>query len=79
MGAFEQAAEARMAAAKIAAEKVKANKIAAEKAAEQAAADLVWSTKKVGNTGKTQAQLDAAVNAASVAASTGGTVDSTTG
>jgi len=79
MGAFEQAAEARMAAAKIAAEKVKANKIAAEKAAEQAAADLVWSTKKVGNTGKTQAQLDAAANAASVAASTGGTVDSTTG
>lgn len=48
---------------------------AAAEAAQQTAADLAWSTKKVGNTGKTQAQLDAAANAANVAASTGGTVD----
>ena len=34
---------------------------------------------KVGNTGKTQAQLDAAKNAAEVAASTGGTIDPKTG
>jgi hypothetical protein len=36
-------------------------------------------TVKVGNTGKTQAQLDAAKNAAEVAASTGGTIDPKTG
>jgi len=36
-------------------------------------------TAKVGTTGKTQAQLDAAKNAAEVAASTGGTIDPKTG
>lgn len=36
-------------------------------------------TTKVGTTGKTQAQLDAAKNAAEVAASTGGTIDPKTG
>ena len=38
-----------------------------------------WATTQVGTTGKTQAQLDAAANAAAVAKSTGGTVDPNTG
>lgn len=38
-----------------------------------------YTTAKVGTTGKTQAQLDAAANAAAVAKSTGGTVDPNTG
>jgi hypothetical protein len=38
-----------------------------------------YGTAKVGNTGKTQAQIDAAANAAAVAKSTGGTVDPNTG
>lgn len=42
------------------------------------AADAPYSV-KVGTTGKTQAQLDAAANAASVAKSIGGTVDPNTG
>jgi hypothetical protein len=41
--------------------------------------DDVWATQKVGNTGKTQAQLDAAAGAADVAKSTGGTIDPKTG
>jgi hypothetical protein len=38
-----------------------------------------YATARVGATGKTQAQLDAAANAAAVAKSTGGTVDPNTG
>jgi hypothetical protein len=38
-----------------------------------------YTSAKVGTTGKTQAQLDAATNAAAVAKSTGGTVDPVTG
>ena len=38
-----------------------------------------YTTARVGTTGKTQAQLDAAANAAAVAKSTGGTVDPNTG
>ena len=38
-----------------------------------------YATARVGATGKTQAQLDAATNAAAVAKSTGGTVDPNTG
>jgi len=38
-----------------------------------------YGTAKVGTTGKTQAQIDAAANAAAVAKSTGGTVDPITG
>jgi len=41
--------------------------------------DDVWAMTKVGNTGLTQAQIDAKEGAASVAASTGGTVDPVTG
>ena len=62
------------------------NKAAAKKArlAEEAARiaadpDSVWSMTKVGDTGLTQAQIDAKAMAASVAASTGGTVDPVTG
>lgn len=39
----------------------------------------IYYTQKVGNTGKTQAQLDALVNATDVAKSIGGTVDPKTG
>jgi hypothetical protein len=39
----------------------------------------VYYTQKVGNTGKTQAQLDAATNAANVAKSVGGTINPKTG
>jgi hypothetical protein len=42
-------------------------------------ADDTWATAKVGTTGKTQAQLDAAAGAIDVAKSTGGTVDPKTG
>jgi hypothetical protein len=41
--------------------------------------DDAYYTQKVGNTGKTQAQLDAEVNAAEVAKSIGGTIDPETG
>jgi hypothetical protein len=56
-------------------------KAAADKAAKNAAqaAEDAYFTKKVGNTGKTQAQLDAATNAADVAKTTGGTIDPKTG
>jgi len=67
MGAYEDAAEARMAAAKAAA------------AALKVSAEDTYGTAKVGNTGLTQAQIDAKANAASVAASTGQTVDPKTG
>lgn len=66
--------------------KFQADKAAAKKArlAEEAAAiaadpDATWSMTKVGTTGKTQAQLDAAAGAADVAKSIGGTVDPKTG
>jgi hypothetical protein len=54
---------------------------AADKAAQAAAqaAENDYYTKKVGNTGKTQAQLDAATNAADVAKTIGGTIDPKTG
>jgi hypothetical protein len=42
-------------------------------------ADDIWATRIVGNTGKTQAQLDAEAGALAVAASTGGTIDPKTG
>jgi hypothetical protein len=42
-------------------------------------ADDTWATAKVGTTGKTQAQLDAAAGAADVAKSIGGTIDPKTG
>ena len=67
MGAYEDAAEARMAAAK------------AKAAALKVSAEDTYGTAKVGNTGLTQAQIDAKANAASVAASTGQTVDPNTG
>ena len=41
--------------------------------------DDTWATQKVGNTGKTQAQLDAAAGALDVANSIGGTIDPKTG
>ena len=56
-------------------------KAAADKAAKDAAqaAEDAYYTKKVGNTNKTQAQLDAATNAAKTAKDIGGTVDPKTG
>jgi hypothetical protein len=52
---------------------------AAATAAATAATENDYYTKKVGTTGKTQAQLDAATNAAKVAKDTGGTIDPNTG
>jgi len=75
MAAYDRdnATPAQIAAAKAAAEKFTADKKAAEKAAQDLAAQQAiedaYYTKKVGSTGKTQAQLDAATNAADVAAS----------
>jgi hypothetical protein len=56
-------------------------KAAADKAAKDAAlaAEDAYYSKKVGNTGKTQFQIDTAKAAAEVAASTGGTIDPKTG
>jgi hypothetical protein len=81
------AAAATAAKQKAAAEaKFQADKAAAKKArlAEEAAAiaanpDDTYAFTKVGTTGKTQAQLDAAANATAVAKSIGGTVDPKTG
>lgn len=73
-----QIAAANAAAAKFTADKKAADKAAADAAAQQAADDIYY-TKRVGGTGKTQAQLDAAKNAAEVAASIGGRVDPLTG
>ena len=56
-----------------------AREAAFEASQEAAAAENAYYTKKVGTSGKTQAQLDAAKNAAEVAASTGGTINPVTG
>jgi hypothetical protein len=80
------AKQSAQAAAKVQGLDFQAKKAAAKKArlAEEAAAiaadpDATWSMTKVGTTGKTQAQLDAAAGAADVAKSTGGTIDPVTG
>ena len=57
----------------------KENRLAEEAARIAADPDSVWAMTKVGDTGLTQAQIDAKAGAASVAASTGGTVDPKTG
>jgi hypothetical protein len=57
----------------------KENRLAEEAARIAADPDSVWAMTKVGDTGLTQAQIDAKAGAASVAASTGGTVDPNTG
>ena len=57
----------------------KENRLAEEAARIAASPDDTWAMTKVGDTGLTQAQIDAAAGAASVAASTGGTVDPKTG
>jgi hypothetical protein len=65
---------------KLAAQKADAARVAAAAtAAATAATENNYYTKKVGTTGKTQAQLDVAANAAQVAKDTGGTVDPKTG
>jgi hypothetical protein len=74
MAARDAANTARLAAAK-------QDAAAATRAAEAAAqaAEDAYYTKRVGSTGKTQAQLDAATNAAQVAEMTGQRVDPRTG
>jgi hypothetical protein len=73
MAAYDRddATPAQIAAAKAAAEKFTADKKAAEKAAQDLAAQQAiedaFYTKKVGSTGKTQAQLDALANAENTA------------
>ena len=57
----------------------KENRLAEEAARIAASPDDTWAMTKVGDTGLTQAQIDAAAGAASVAASIGGTVDPKTG
>jgi hypothetical protein len=57
----------------------KENRLAEEAARIAADPDSVWAMTKVGDTGLTQAQIDAKAGAASVAASIGGTVDPKTG
>lgn len=79
MAATDAANTARLAAV------AKQDAAAAKRAAEAAAAkkaqqtEDAYYTKRVGNTGKTQAQLDAAANAAKTAQQIGGTVDPKTG
>jgi hypothetical protein len=60
-------------------EVAKQNRLAEEAARIAADPDSVYAMTKVGDTGLTQAQIDAKAGAASVAASTGGTVDPITG
>lgn len=66
-------------AARDAANEARLAKAAAKAAADAQAIEDAYYTKKVGSTGKTQAQLDAAINAANVAQMTGQTVDAKTG
>ena len=82
MAAADDANKARLAAAAAKKAQDAANaKAAADKkaAADAQAAEDAYFTKKVGNTGKTQAQLDAATEAAKVAEMTGQTIDPKTG
>lgn len=76
-GAIKTPAQVTAATAPITAA-AQAKTAAAQVAATQAAEDKYYSA-KVGTTGKTQAQLDAAAGAADVAKSIGGTVDPKTG
>jgi hypothetical protein len=82
MAARDAANTARLAAAKqdaaMATRAAEAAAAAATAKAQQVAEDNYY-TKRVGNTGKTQAQLDAATNAAKTAQQIGGTVDPKTG